>query len=136
MPVSPIELLARREGLGLSMHEMASWLGTREGAVSKWQRGRQELGDEFANAIDAAEILIETLADEAFTELRERHAGGVSHTTLYTYSTDDELSAAHPELTGVPAVFHRVAMARARTRARVHGLTVTIEPGNPNQQPA
>lgn len=110
--MSPIELLARREALGLSQGLLAARLHVAQNTVSGWERGSRAVPDgieaELRVLEESAELIMETALEalEQFTD-----DGPVP--VLFAYRDDREMWAAIPELDGLPAVVHRVALARA-----------------------
>jgi len=123
--MTPIELRARREALGLSQGLLADWLGVRQATVSRWEAGKQPIpGDhpgepgveaKLARLEDAVEGLIDRAVAAIDAAADAADDDGFEGVVLYVGDTDVD---------GVPAAAHRVAMARAR---RLTDVPVSIE---------
>ncbi len=116
--MTPLELRARREALGLSQGLLASLLGNAQNTVSQWENGRRAIPGDVDETLARYEEVVESLVDEAGELLDGASADGVP-VALQTYSSDESLWEAVPALVGVPSVLHRVALARARVLADV-----------------
>lgn len=112
--MNSIALRARREALGLSQGSLASLLGVSQAAIARWESGGRAIPSTLDEEIAVQEEIVEQLVDHAVQVID--YAEG-EPTALIVYLRDSELWEAHPEMMGVPAVLHRVAMARARAMA-------------------
>lgn len=112
--MQPIELQARREALGLSQGLLASLLGVAQATIARWETGQRGIPPNLDEELAAQEEIVEQLLDHAADLLDEADGEPV---TLTVYLADSDLWSAHPEMMGIPAVLHRVAMARARALA-------------------
>ncbi len=106
----PIAFRARREALGLNQAECASVFGVTQAAVSRWETGARTIPAGVVEELDALEQTAEKLIDDAVGAVE---SVGVEDAALFVYADDAALWAAHPEMDGLPAVVHRVAMALA-----------------------
>ena len=111
--MSGLELRARREALGLSQSECARLFGTTQATLSRWEAGKNPISDWVWPRIVEMEEAVETLIDNALEVLDQLDDGGV----LFAWEDDASFLRAHPEMDGIPASIHRVAMARARMMA-------------------
>jgi transcriptional regulator with XRE-family HTH domain len=112
--MTPIELKARREALGLSQSALAGMLDVAQNTVSQWEGGQRRVPD----GIDAELAACEDLVEE-FVDLTLRHVTrNPGSDFVSTHATDTAMWAAQPQLEGKAAVLHRVAMARAATILR------------------
>lgn len=114
MHMTPIELRARREALGLSQTEFAKILSTSQHTVSDWERGHREIPLGLRGELGQAEYYVDVATEAALTTLQQaakEHAPENLH--LLVYEDDAAYGKAHPDADGTSAVLHRVAMARA-----------------------
>ena len=117
-----LELMARREALGLDQATLAGLL--------QW---------EIVTVVDfeAAKRDIPTLVDAKLNELelaRDTIAGILEDTLpadLPTYANDTAFWSAWPDLRGIPATIHRVAAADALRSARWAGIHARIVAAQP-----
>lgn len=113
--MTPIELQSRREALGLSRPALADLLHVSQSALACWETGARPVPDVMDHALAEYEELMEQIIDQAVEAI---DALGNDHTpVLNVCGSDRELTAAIPALDGLPAVIHRIAMARARVLA-------------------
>ncbi|MFI5825185.1 hypothetical protein ACIA8I_39940 [Streptomyces rishiriensis] len=135
-----LELLARREGLGLSKPAMAEALNIREQNLDRWEFGKNppRSWDWIDRALTRMEDYQDDLVDQLVAAVLEQHAQD-AEPIIMSYSTRRSFRAWNPraqeitwgedELRGVPVEMHRAAAAKAARRLRrEHQLTVTIEP--------
>jgi len=117
--MSPIELKARREALGLNQSDLAAVLHAQQSHVSAWEAGKKSrpawLDDRLADLEEDAE----RVTDLACRALEQAAAAGEPGAVLFAYRDDADLWAAIPETDGLPAAVHRVALARAIRLAEV-----------------
>ena len=109
--MSPIELMARREALGLSQSRLADYLHVAQNTLSAYERGARAISDAIEVELIRLEDQAELVTDKALTIL-EAWPEGLGLPVLVAYRDDRDLWAAIPELDGLPAVVHRVALAR------------------------
>lgn len=117
--MEPIELKARREGLGLNQEEMAAILGVKQTTLSRWESGHSAPRDPVEVEMMAGNV--EDLHDRIIDELCElgEHSSAVRDSAgvvLRTYRTNEaywEADAQAREMR-IPAALHRSAAAWAR----------------------
>lgn len=123
--MSPIEFRARREALGVGQQTLASMLDINFTRISRWENNKQPIPigmdselTELENFMD--DLVIATI--DATVPLLDR----VKPPILLVYREDRDLWAASAmmEHNRIPAAFHRVAMARAKTEL---GPSVRLE---------
>ncbi len=125
--MTPLELLARREGLGLSQASLAGVLGNGQNTISQWEHGRRRIPDGLDGELAEVEEWLEDLADRMLDACEQVHEAG-EPPSIISYRDDRAFWAAHPEWDGMPSELHRVAAARAVVAARDEGIEVTILP--------
>lgn len=112
-----VELMARREALGLDEAGLAGLLHVERAAVGEWEVGSRDIPDQVDAKLDELELARDTIA-------------GVLEDTLpgdlITYSTNEAFWTAWPEMRGVPATIHRVGAADALRSARWAGVHTRI----------
>ena len=114
--MAPIELKSRREALGLSQSRLADLLDVKQNTVAQWESGVRGIPFGVSQELDAIEDRVEQVIDNAAEVIASAEASGIP-LVLFAYGDDAALWAAIPELAGLPAVCHRIAMARARVLA-------------------
>lgn len=113
--MTPVELQARREALGLSQQRFADVIGVKQNTVSQWESGKRSI-PAIDEALQALEDLVDGLAGSAADAVDAVMATRTeSPPVLFAWPDDESFWLAHPEMDGTPSVLHRVAMARART---------------------
>lgn len=135
-----LELLARREGLGLSKPALAEALNIRDKTLDRWEFGKNppRSWDWIDQALTAMENYQDDLIDTLVTAVLEQHEQG-AELIIMSYSTRLSYNGWNPqardvtwgeeELRGVPVELHRAAAAKAARRLRrEHQLHATIEP--------
>ncbi len=126
--MSPIELRARREALGLNQSDLAAVLRVGQNTVSQWETGKRPIGGDVDDELTDLEESVERIADLACRAIESAHRSGIPGAVLYGYRLDRQLWAEIPETDGLPVVVHRVALARARRLAKVpSAYSVTVE---------
>jgi|LSQX01.1.fsa_nt_gb DNA-binding transcriptional regulator YiaG len=127
---SPIELRARREALGLSQQQLATWLAVAQSTLAQWESGRRRIP-----GIRAELNVIEAILNDLVDDLTRQ---GQTNPTLTTYRTDEQWWGADPTArdTRLPATLHRVATARAQAKLHKDGIDIMLvdDPG-PNTSP-
>lgn len=108
--MTPIEFRARREALGLSQVECARLLDVAQATISRWEHGQSRIPDGIDLDLGDAEDFVSRLTHHA---VRTVETVNEPDPVLFVWPDDHTYWAAHPESDGMPAVLHRVAMARA-----------------------
>lgn len=121
------ELVARRLALGLSQSQLADVLPYKQSNLSQIERGLpasnpREMRPWFDERLSELEYTLNQLIDVTVTAVEAANRP----VTLYVHDSDEALWAAHPEMDGIPAVLHQVAMARALWELRANGYDVEI----------
>ncbi|MEO4039900.1 hypothetical protein [Micrococcus luteus] len=135
-----LELLSRREGLGLSKPAMAEALNIREQNLDRWEFGKNppRSWDWIDQALTAMEDYQDELVDQMVAAVLERHSEA-EEDIIMSYSTRRSFEGWNPrsrevtwgeeQLRGVPVEIHRAAAAKAARRLRrEHKITASIEP--------
>ena len=112
-----LELVARREALGLDQEGLAGLLQWEVAAVVECEESRRDIPAEVAAKHDELEFARDTIAGV----LEDSLPGDVR-----TYIDDDAFWAAWPQMRGVPAKIHRIAAAGALRSARWAGVHTRI----------
>lgn len=113
--MTPIELTARREALGFNALRFAGWLGVARSTASQWESGLRRIPGQVEEQVGELEDRVAVLVAETVKDLTRQCDAGAVCATAVTFRDDDALWAAHPRWAGMPAVVHRVALARALT---------------------
>ncbi|MFT4187343.1 MAG: helix-turn-helix transcriptional regulator [Aeromicrobium sp.] len=129
--MTPVELQARREALGMTQASLAALLGVTQGSVSHWEARRRPIPD----GIDAELRDIEDYFAELVAEIADlvEHASALHDRPdidFVTFTTDEAFwaSDARARRLLAPASLHRVATAHAAWMAREEwGIDVRIE---------
>lgn len=123
--LTPSELQARREALGLSQSALGDYLGTAQATINRYEKGRRRIPDTISAQLALLEGAADALTDRMVeTALDLAHEQGPLY--LSTHTSDDAFWQEHPEHEGLPAVIHRVAAARARAELVDEGIDVRI----------
>jgi DNA-binding transcriptional regulator YiaG len=124
-PITPtaIELRARREALGLSQQQLATWLAVAQSTLAQWESGRRRIP-----GIRPELNVIETILDGLIDNLTHQ---GQTSPTLTTYLTDEHWWNTDPRAKEIklPAALHRVAAARAQAKLRSDGFDIMLVVG-------
>ncbi len=124
-PITPtaIELRARREALGLSQQQLATWLAVAQSTLAQWESGRRRIP-----GIRPELNIIETILDDLIDNLTHQ---GQTSPTLTTYLTDEHWWNTNPRAKQIklPAALHRVAAARAQANLRNDGFDIMLVVG-------
>lgn len=117
---TPIELRARREALGLSQQQLATWLAVAQSTLAQWESGRRRIPG-IRPELNVIEAILNDLVDELTQQ-------GQTNPTLTTYRTDEQWWGADPAArdTGLPATLHRVATARAQAKLHKDGIDIML----------
>lgn len=134
-----VELVARREGLGLSRPALAAALNVREQNLTRWEFGKNppRSWDWIKQALTAMEDYQGQLAEALAQDVLERvQAGG--EPVIMVYASERAFLHWQPQsqqvqwtdrLSGVPVELHRAAAAEAARRVRTEqGIRVSLEP--------
>ena len=108
--MSGAEMRSLVESIGLTRRDVHRLLEVSESSVSRWWAGQASIPTGVADHVHTWITRSTQLVDELAQELNDTGE-------LTVYATDDELSAARPDLAPYSAMFHRVAAARALGRA-------------------
>ena len=122
--MTPSELQARREALGLSQVQLGKYLGIAQATINRYEHGRRRIPDAVVSQLELLEAATVTLTDR-MVEMTEAKQGG-ERLALITYTDDTRFWEQHPEHEGLPAIVHRVAAARARAELATDGIRVII----------
>ena len=112
--MSPLELIARREALGLSQSQLAAQLDVAQNTVSTWERGTRGIPPGITVEIEALEDIQDAMIDSVFAGLTEVDG----HTVLALPLSGGE---------DLPDGFQRVVAAHVLREARADGVVVTLE---------
>lgn len=115
--MDPLELVARREALGLDSAHLAELLGWATVDVGECEAASRDIPAEVDAKLNELEFARDTIAGV----LEDSLPGDVC-----TYYTDEAFWAAWPEMRGVPAGIHRIAAADALRSARWAGVHTRI----------
>lgn len=133
-----VELLARREGLGLSKPALAQALSVREQNLARWEHGKNppRSWDWIVEAIEALEDHQAQLVTQMMQSVLQLQRQG-SDPLIITYASQRAFDQWEPaererswagELRGVPVELHRAAAARAALRLRLeHGVRAVLD---------
>lgn len=126
--MTPVEMMARREALGLSRKALAEVLNIREENVNRWEFGKNHPRDWswIDEALTALEDHQETLIEEMVTSATERHQGTGelvlmtfhSRRDYYRWLPEARQKEWAPGVQGIPVELHRSATARAAAQLR------------------
>ena len=119
--MTPIELQARREALGLSQSLLAAVLDVKQATISRWESGDRGIPEFAESRIVDMENAVESLI-ERMLALATEHGADV----LIVHGDDAAFWRAHPEMDGWPAALQRVAAARALVEARDEARFLSI----------
>lgn len=132
-PLDPIEIIARREALGLSQADLADHLDIKQLTISRWETGARYPRDDtfLREALDTLEAFTADLAAELWAELTAQHAAladGERTLTLVTFADAESwrqrLPSSAPRL---PVRVHHRLVGMLRAEAAEHfGLEVRI----------
>lgn len=136
--MTPVEMMARREALGLSRKALAEVLNIRDENVSRWEFGKNPPRDWswIDKAMSALESHQETLIEEMMASATEtwRETGDLvlmtfhSRRDYYQWLPEAREKEWAPGVTGVPVELHRAATARAAAQLRrQHNQPVQID---------
>jgi len=114
-----IEMMARREALGLDRADMARVVGCDLALVAEFEEGRQPV---LAH-VEARLAALEFVRDQ-ISGVLQRH---LAPPVLTTYTSDDDFWQAWPDMDGVPACVHRVATADALRSLTWAGVEARID---------
>ena len=123
--ITGIELQARREALGLSQVALAKALSVAQTTVSRWESGASRVPSGVVEELLHMEARVERLIDRMIVAAEEKFEQG-EDVILFVHRDDEAFGRVHPESDGMPAVFQRVAAARARLELADDGIDATI----------
>jgi hypothetical protein len=120
--VTPIELKARREALGLSQAALASMLDVAQNTVSQWEGGQRRIPEGIGAELAACEDLVDEFVHRTLVQITNTPGPKI----VFTHASDAAMWVAQPQLHGKAAVLHRVAAARAVDELRRQGVPTVI----------
>ncbi len=118
--MEPAEFRVVREYLGLSQEWLAGHLGVSRRTIASWEKGQWPIPDGVRLEMEALESVTADNVSFAIDQLMD-----LPEPTLLTFRTDEQLTAAHPDL-GFPASWHR--MLAARVAQEVPALRIVFPP--------
>lgn len=130
--MTPVELKARREALGLSLKALGEVWGVRPQSITSWEEGFKAPRDWswVTASISAMEDYQDDLTDQMITTGKETHAD-TGEAALITYDSRGSFYRWHPDARekewpgggqSVPVELYRTAAARAgRQLRRLYG---------------
>jgi hypothetical protein len=118
--ISGLEAKARREALGVSGTLLAEMLPWKQASLAGAEAGRRRVAPHVPVLLERLERVRDDLAEDAYTR------ASAGELVLLTWRDDAEMWNARPELAGVPACVHRVAMAAALCDLRADGVSARI----------
>jgi DNA-binding transcriptional regulator YiaG len=121
-PVTPVELRATREWLGLPVERLATVLGNRPDQVRRWETGRAPIPAGVRD--DLLAIVGDT--DDAY---RHFHSEAIAEKQLVIWDDDDAFSIAVPHYADLGARWHRQLAARI-----AHETGARLVPANPKER--
>ena len=113
MRLTSIEVVARREALGLTQTELADLLHWKQSRVSETEKNKRQLPGWAAKTLDDAENLVDRIAETLFKDGLAQIQAGSKTATVSTYRQDARFWLEWPDFLGVPASIHRVASVKA-----------------------
>ncbi|MGP5700721.1 hypothetical protein ACTXPA_17610 [Glutamicibacter arilaitensis] len=128
--MQPIELTARREALGLGLHQLADYLKVRHQNIARWESGTYEpkdwgfINEALTELEDFQADLVAVMVSTAVEARDHSEPPG-----LVTFGTDQEYWRWFPQVGArrIPVTVHHVATARAASLLRVQlGLSAEI----------
>ncbi len=120
----PIELIARREALGLTQTQCAKILGNTQSAVSHWEKGRSYIPDGVDDDLLALERLVDELVERMIEQATDAKARGEIPIIRLKVGRRD-LGPVNEHETP-PAILQRVAAARAQFELRDQSIQAHI----------
>lgn len=113
MQVETIEIVARREALGLSQLKLAEWLPWKSTRVSEAENGKRRWPEWVPSRITEAEELADRLAETLYEAGIAQIKAGAQVALVPTYRQDRAFWSDWPECQPLPACVHRAAAAEA-----------------------
>lgn len=108
--IEPVEIVARREALGLTQAQLAAWLPWKQSRISEVESGKRSWPDWATDRLAIAEKWLDTLADRLYTAGKNSPDRPV---VIPTYTVESHMWLINPELRGLPVSVHRVAAVEA-----------------------
>jgi len=126
--MTPVELQARREALGLSLNALGEVWGVRPQSIARWEFGQNQPKnwDWIDESLTAMEDYLTDLIDKTVENAQQAYED-TGEVALVTYDSRGAFYHWHPTARdhewpsdglGVPVELHRVATARAATQLR------------------
>ena len=111
--MNPVEIVARREALGLSQVQLAALLGVAQNTVSAWERGKRNIPAGVHTDLES----LEALQDELISETTQTLLGASGRVVL-------TLPMATPG--NLPDSFQRVVAANILRDVRGEGREISL----------
>lgn len=126
--MTPVELQARREALGLSLNALGEVWGVRPQSIARWEYGQNQpkSWDWMDESLSAMEDYLADLIDKTVKTAQQAYEE-TGEVALVTYDSRGAFYHWHPDARdhvwpndglGVPVEIHRVATARAAVKLR------------------
>jgi len=119
------ELKTIREGLGLTLQDVAGLTGVQQRTVQYWEAGTLSVPNRVGNMLEALEYRVEAVVLKEIFEINKPKKGG--HVTLERYQTDEDLHRERPDLIDLTARTHAVILNRIRRRLKRLKITAIIK---------
>ena len=128
--MNPIELIARREALGLTQRGLSAALiqPVAQTTLSRWEAGTRTIPAGVKDELAMLEDQVATLAETLYEAGLRQHQAGINPVLVPTFPTDQALGTTWPDLDGVAAVLHRVAAAEAMKMLQDDQVVAVIVP--------
>ena len=134
MNVQPIEIVARRDALGLSQVKLAQWLPWKHTRISEAEQGKRLWPSWATERLKGAEDILDSIAETLLGAGLAQMASGAGAVIIPTYFNDQEFWADWPDLDGLPAGVHRMAAVEAMKSLRDEGVEVRIIDAGASQE--
>lgn len=123
--MDPVELIARREQLGLSQSALADALDVKQASISHYETGKREIPEWMGHELTHLELLQEQLIEICFDTVSMSDSKRVALLVLPERDLLEKWNHDRP----LPESFVRVAVAQARLSLVEDGKDVRIATG-------